>query len=1821
MTSTTLLLRPRALLSGGFYLFRLACEGSVVDVEVTTNANPVGGSLMIAPSSGWVLETLFSLAAPLWRDPDGDYPLKYIFSFFELSRTATIGTWITIPSDSSQAYIQSVYLPTGMMNRSYELPMRCTIVDSLDGESWGSSISSVRPIKANSTLFSSGTNSQEILQRLLQSVNQTIVHSTSMQVQQLTTVIASVMRQNTLFGQSSGGILSKLTLSQQLTLANTLLFAVNSSLVTTDLQNMGAARMLRTNVTQLVSDIKIAISKQQASSALTSLLSNTTIGRNQSALASASALAGQTSSLLDSLAASILSNSVSPGMQVLQISTETVKLSVALVPLSPSNDSSVSYLPPVSIPDSKSTINIAQDSSASGSALISVASFDASLVQAALASKQAASANTSSSAKGGLPEPELISDVISVKVSYTGDSGSAELPVFAANMEVDDNTNYVSAIFTHNCTIGVQESISFLCTESSVRMNLTCSGKAKAVVRRSCPVPHRVCNVLSMTDFSVASDSYCRAIQSVGSMVTCECGLDSTEHGKNSTNELTSLLGTGSAINVAVMTEFVTGDFGGTVIAGSTSLTGNIAEQSKIVFLSFGLLWGFGIASMVIHYFAIDLSSLNIVKAKKNTNPKITPVAKQINQIVPVEKSLGKSMQRSYGTMKKYLVAVLPSVYQPVPWLRRLSYQLFHHHKYISIFSFLWTIINPNEGNKQGDTTKEESAGLTNEQKRKKSVLEVAYMLTAITVSCFTLAVLYDIQYPADDGTCAPFQEENSCLTRKTLLDPGRSYCKWSVTGFESPGSITEFRENQIIQTIPLESVAMDTDVSRCVFDDSDPSGYVMLTALIITTMVTLPLDVGLKVVFKLLQAKSNKEQKVRSFIKQSVLLKRTFVDGEGSKSNGQVRKADGRRGGIFVANNQISPTKDTVTRVANLANPSPPKAAEALQASPTDGEVMLPPSRLQQWCQMFSVVKLNIKCPSVTHSISLARMASLDAWMVLHDHRSYRYNPRAMSKIHHKFKHMVQSLHPTSDGVKTIIRRPPDSKDEQIRLETLKLQLQHATFEESGTLILQSLFRDILNQETAIGKRFAKVLQKDFPVEFYVSEALQWILSGVIIVLNLGALYYVILKGTSRGQGWQRSLLQVCFLDWFIEVLVHQSFQVYFVHFVLPNLIYEDVQASLAALLRSCTALIHDIIKFRGAIPIGELTLRSSLAEIAYSDSLAGSPNAAIWVTQQAVLAAAIEKRILMESQLALYCNARHFFSEEQTPRQVFTVAPNTNVFVRKVMYFLFFVSGFPVSLQRITAGVISSAMFSAMSTLWIAIKHIEGGGGIMAAFVLFLSMMIAVGLLYWHRRTLFYYLNAGYLPRKIALIAPSMHGNLDTEVDDADEHEEKENTSMSWDEGSEPSSASFLSVRSSDPLHSNSSSSSSSSSGVSASYLRRNYYYQHFHQGDDVYDGQTPLGPSWHASLNQLHRSYDSSDRDSERNDSEEDAVDDEGNIWDDEEEEIDEEEDIDEEVQEAEDFAAWYVNMVQNNWQEPPPEEESDDWNDIFDENSGADEEAEQEEEYDDEDVEIEPVDDNGSDYSFSHRISIADDEQESFVESTNEEFVDDAGMGEHSDVTLLLSDSETVESQQPNDEDVLQSEHSHEHDHEDNQDQTMLSLHEFQIVADGHHSSEQDNESVWNSSHTGESEREERDDGDNDPDDGQYEEHHMMTMQSASLDQSRGELISDNDSMVEEEALDAKDYYYGDCSHSEDNWSQRSHEDTYGRGAKVGSELFQEIEDGGEHSLGSMPMVPAYPPLSSSSHNDEGQENNSEFSSSFSSSFDTDSDGASIDIPIH
>ena len=66
------------------------------------------------------------------------------------------------------------------------------------------------------------------------------------------------------------------------------------------------------------------------------------------------------------------------------------------------------------------------------------------------------------------------------------------------------------------------------------------------------------------------------------------------------------------------------------------------------------------------------------------------------------------------------------------------------------------------------------------EKGTRKKWVQALELLSYLTANMFILALFFDIEWPADDGSCARNTNENSCLARTSLFDQHRKMCGWT---------------------------------------------------------------------------------------------------------------------------------------------------------------------------------------------------------------------------------------------------------------------------------------------------------------------------------------------------------------------------------------------------------------------------------------------------------------------------------------------------------------------------------------------------------------------------------------------------------------------------------------------------------------------------------------------------------------------------------------------------------------------------------------------------------------------------------------------------------------------------------------------------------------------------------------------------------------------------------------------------------------------------------------------------------------------------------
>jgi hypothetical protein len=191
----------------------------------------------------------------------------------------------------------------------------------------------------------------------------------------------------------------------------------------------------------------------------------------------------------------------------------------------------------------------------------------------------------------------------------------------------------------------------------------------------------------------------------------------------------------------------------------------------------------------------------------------------------------------------QYLTSTLPlyfqiSQHEAATSIHRWRSLIWAHHRYTRIATYFWA-----------------KDGRLNERQKSQIFFDLVQLLTSITLSCFVLAVLYDLQYPVDDGFCELQRDEASCLGRKTILDPFQSECRWRPPeDYSADIVIQESLAGRVINTLDVGPGANDDTVQQasCTFVTNNNSLLAFLLSFVITSCVSsivrMMLSVGLNI-------------------------------------------------------------------------------------------------------------------------------------------------------------------------------------------------------------------------------------------------------------------------------------------------------------------------------------------------------------------------------------------------------------------------------------------------------------------------------------------------------------------------------------------------------------------------------------------------------------------------------------------------------------------------------------------------------------------------------------------------------------------------------------------------------------------------------------------------------------------------------------------------------------------------------------------------------------------------------------------------------------
>ena len=185
------------------------------------------------------------------------------------------------------------------------------------------------------------------------------------------------------------------------------------------------------------------------------------------------------------------------------------------------------------------------------------------------------------------------------------------------------------------------------------------------------------------------------------------------------------------------------------------------------------------------------------------------------------------------------------------------------------------------------------------------------------------------------------------------------------------------------------------------------------------------------------------------------------------------------------------------------------------------------------------------------------------------------------LSKILQPLRDQYKLLHasPVTTAVSVSVSDYDENKVSNEVLSIMKL-LSASTEVEYAVSLLHTLFLDILQRESLAGQMLKQFLHAEFIKEKWVDVKLQYIAIGVIIVINLGALYYMALKGISRGSNWQRQFIYACILNWLSDVFLIQMADFLWCEFFLAWVIRKEVLMATKQIVGICDEWVEMLVQ-----------------------------------------------------------------------------------------------------------------------------------------------------------------------------------------------------------------------------------------------------------------------------------------------------------------------------------------------------------------------------------------------------------------------------------------------------------------------------------------------------------------------------------------------------------------------------------------------------------------------------------------------------------------
>jgi len=649
-------------------------------------------------------------------------------------------------------------------------------------------------------------------------------------------------------------------------------------------------------------------------------------------------------------------------------------------------------------------------------------------------------------------------------------------------------------------------------------LEVYCDGTKKQIFS-TCPQMQWQPRCRLLQNDVVGQEANCTIIHALSSALqtTCECSICSSSASARNRRKLQS---SDDVLVMAAMTEYTARSFANVLsTAGSFNSMDDIMN-TVIVIASFGMIWVFTPLVLIYLQMMHNLGRKRLAVKKKLADE--GGITKTSNGASAPENEGFKVIQK----FQDYCVTLFPHIYNEKDVFSRIRKELLEDHPVLSIFT------EPN--------------GL------KKTIMAV-HLMSNWTMICFVLCILYDLEFPNDNGQCALAETESVCNSQMSIFDTTEHMCEW------------------------------DDDFRECNFKETDHTirSFIFMSALLCVLIVPMQLMVDY-IFLRVILAPTAREIDVD----QTEAGRVSKVLKKGSARTTVVALDIGKHlvlGGIK-RNRTDANRKKTLVGTPAVLFPEDTEeaifaASEALRKTP------LAMAQVHQALEQYFEFSVVDKFTSMDgrHDTALKRhLVNINAKLTLEERvmrfheglLKYRNSLRTRESVQRFDRNwqlnMVKPNAYSTAHMKAGTRYFFSSKaSSQItarinfiakRADTVAARVRKLPPSMRGAELLRLFILDLAGTDTTTAKVLKRRVYKDLE-SHVVTWGMKCLGVTFIFVLMLFMIFTVMLYGSSKGREWQIAWCYTSFFTVVFEMSFNAFIEGFLIHYMVPILVTPEVK------------------------------------------------------------------------------------------------------------------------------------------------------------------------------------------------------------------------------------------------------------------------------------------------------------------------------------------------------------------------------------------------------------------------------------------------------------------------------------------------------------------------------------------------------------------------------------------------------------------------------------------------------------------------------------